>query len=92
MPKDEFNLEDILELVAAEVPLSAEHVEGMAACFIEEFHRMKWSAAAVYALFRDPRYGGPCSALEQLGDARVRALIEQHYGPHALTGVLPVIQ
>ncbi len=92
MPKDEFDVEDPLELVAAEVPLSAADVEEMAACFIEEFRRMRWSAATVYALFRDPRYHGPYSALGQLGDARVRALVEQHYGPGALAGVLPVIQ
>lgn len=92
MPKDEFDIEDPLELVTCEVPLEDRHVLTMANCFIEEFHRMRWNAADVYALFRDPRYHGPHSALERLGDAQVRALIEQQYGGGTLSGVLPVIK
>jgi hypothetical protein len=91
MPKDEFDAEDPLELVACEVPLEETHVAEMAACFIEEFRRMGWSAAAIYALSCEPGYHGPHTALERLGDARVRALIEQEYGAGALAGVFPVI-
>ena len=92
MPKDEFDLEDPLELVAAAVPLETEHVEEMAECFIEEFRRLRWSPAEVYGLFRDPRYHGPYSALERLGDARVRALVERQYGQGALCAVLPILK
>ena len=91
MPKDDFDLEDPLELMAAEVPLKEEHVREMAQCFIEEFRRMGWSAPAVYALFREPDYHGPYSALKWLGDAAVRVLIEEHYGRGALAGILPVL-
>ena len=92
MPKDEFDLEDPMELVACEVPLGEEHMLTMAECFIEEFRRMRWTAPAVYSLFRDPHFYGPHSVLERLGDARVRSLIEQQFGPRVLAAVLPVIK
>ena len=91
MPKDEYDAEDPLELVACAVPLEGQHVREMAECFIEEFRRMRWSASRVYALFRDPAYHGPYSALQRLGDAPVRELIERQFGASALAGVLPVL-
>ena len=91
MPKDEFDLEDPLELAAQEIPAGVEHVEEMAKCFIEEFRRMGWSAPAVYALFRKAEYHGPHVAFQQLGDARIRGLVEQQYGAGVLAGTLAVL-
>ncbi|HLE37324.1 MAG TPA: hypothetical protein VI699_09255 [Candidatus Acidoferrales bacterium] len=91
MPKDEFDLEDPLELAAREIPAGVEHVEEMAECFIEEYRRMGWSAPAVYALFRKAEYHGPHVAFQQLGDARIRGLVEEQYGAGVLAGALPIL-
>ena len=75
MPKNEFDLEDPLELRGM-VLLSQEDSTGdMAECFIEEFMRMSYSHNEVLALFRNQHYLGPHMAWEKHGEPFIRDLI-----------------
>ncbi len=79
MPKDEFDLEDPLELngvaFLTEEDTSAEMTEG----FAEEFLRMGYNHKQVLALFRNPHYVGPHMVLANKGESFVRGIIAETF-------------
>lgn len=75
MPKNEFDLEDPLELRGMVIPSQEDTTIDMAECFIEEFMRMSYSHSEVLALFRNPHYLGPHMAWERHGEPFIRNLI-----------------
>ena len=75
MPKNEFDLEDPLELRGMVLPSSEDTTGDMAECFIEEFLRMNYGHNEVLALFRNPHYLGPYLAWEKQGEPFIRNLI-----------------
>jgi hypothetical protein len=77
MPKDEFDVEDPLELNAMAFVTHEDTTAEMAACFVEEFARMGFEPRRILSLFRDRRYVGPNMVMEKQGEAFVRDLIEE---------------
>ena len=53
----------------------------MAAAFAEEFAAMGWDEARLLHLFRNRGYAGPHMAWQQLGEERIRTLIEEAVSP-----------
>lgn len=76
MPKDECDPEDPMEMVGVVAPASAEEVERVARCIIEEFAWLGFDRARILALFRDPHYVGAHMITLQMGDAWVASLVE----------------
>ena len=78
MPKDEFDPEDPMEMVAVELPGQSEaQLKDMALCFAEEFVRQGWDSEKVLGLFQNPFYQGPHLVWKQKGDEFVRSVIRE---------------
>lgn len=78
MPKNEPDPEDPLELEAVCLPdPDGNAVDLMAQCFAEEFLRLGRTPEQVLAMFRSAEYSLPHRAWRQLGDARVRAIVDR---------------
>jgi hypothetical protein len=77
MPKDEFDLEDPMELQGMALLTSEDTSEAMTECFVEEFMRMGYDAKRIFALFRNPFYIGMNMVLQNRGEAYVRGVIEE---------------
>ncbi len=72
MPKDEFDVEDPLELNGITLLTEEDTTDEMAECFIEEFMRLGYGAQQILALFRNPYYLGMNMVLEKRGEPFVR--------------------
>ena len=77
MPKDEFDLEDPLELNGAVLMTPEDTTDAMCECFIEEFMRMGYNHKQILALFRNPHYLGPHMVLQKRGEPFVRDQIAE---------------
>ncbi len=77
MPHNEPDATDPMSLTGVEVPAAEEEVVEMARSFAEEFAAGGWSAERLLTLFRNPFYAGPHLAWVQLGETRVRGLIDE---------------
>ena len=75
MPKDEFDVDDPLELNGVAFLTEEDTSAEMAECFTEEFLRMGYNHKQVLALFRNPIYVGPNMVLQNKGEAFVREII-----------------
>lgn len=75
MPKDEFDLEDPLELKGVAFLTDEDTSAEMTECFAEEFMRMGYNPRQVLALFRNPHYTGPNMVFTNKGEAFVRDII-----------------
>jgi len=81
MPRDNPDPEDPMSLTGVEVPADEADVVEMARTFAEEFARSGWDEARIAEMFSSPRFAGPHMAFQQLGEKRVRALIEEALRP-----------
>ncbi|HEY5911467.1 MAG TPA: hypothetical protein VJA21_12775 [Verrucomicrobiae bacterium] len=72
MPKDEFDVEDPLELNGITLLTEEDTTDEMAECFIEEFMRLGYGPQEILALFRNPYYLGMNMVLEKRGEPFVR--------------------
>jgi hypothetical protein len=79
MPKDEFDLEDPLELNGVAFLTEQDTSAEMAECFAEEFMRMGCNHKQVLALFRNPHYVGPNMVLANKGEPFVRDIIAETF-------------
>jgi hypothetical protein len=64
-------------LVGVAVPGDAGTLRDMAYAFAEEFARMGLDAGRIVRLFATPFYAGPHRAWRGLGEAAVRAIVEE---------------
>ena len=81
MPKNEFDLEDPMERVGVELPVTSEEsVKEMALCFAEEFVREGWDEERLLWMFRNPFYQGPYLVWKQKGDEFIRSVIRSAMG------------
>ena len=81
MPKDEFDIEDPLELNGAVVPCEEDNDEAMAIAFIEEFLFLDFTADRILGIFKDPNHVGPNRVYRNKGEAYVRKLIDLTLAP-----------
>jgi len=77
MPKDEFDLDDPMELSGVALWTEEDTTDAMCECFIEEFLRMGYNHKQVLALFRIPHYLGPHRVLQKRGEPFVRDRIAE---------------
>jgi hypothetical protein len=75
MPKDEFDLDDPMELNGVGFVCDEDTTEVMTECFIEEFIRLGHNHRQIFALFRNPHYLGMNLALQKRGEQFVREKI-----------------
>jgi hypothetical protein len=69
--------DDPLGLVGVALPASRATIEDMAYAFAEEFVRMGHDEPWLLRVFRSPLYAGPHQAYRVLGDAAVRAIVQE---------------
>lgn len=81
MPKDEFDIEDPLELNGAVVPCEEDNDEAMAVAFIEEFLFLGFTSDRIFAIFKDNNHVGPNRVYRRKGEAYVRELIDRTLEP-----------
>src|ERR1041385_276279 len=79
MPKDEFDLDDPMELNGVGLVCEEDTTDEMAECFIEEFARLGYNHKQILALFRNPYYLGMNLALQQRGEEFVRQKISEAF-------------
>ena len=72
MPKDEFDLDDPLELNGVGIVSTEDTIEAMTECFVEEFMRLGHSPKQILSMFRNPHYIGMNMALQNRGEQFVR--------------------
>jgi hypothetical protein len=77
MPKDEFDLDDPLELNGVGIVCEEDTTEAMTECFIEEFMRLGHNHKQILAMFRNPHYLGMNMALQNRGEPFVRDVITE---------------
>jgi hypothetical protein len=77
MPYDHPEPEDPHMLVGVLLPGDASTTREMAYTFAEEFARMGYARERLLELFRNPYYGGAHGAYVALGDAAIRAIVEE---------------
>lgn len=77
MPKDEFDIEDPLELSGVVVACNEDNDEEMAVAFIEEFLFLDFTAERIFMLFSNPDHVGPHRIFRNKGGDYVRTLINQ---------------
>ena len=75
MPKDEFDLDDPLELNGVGLACDEDTTEAMTECFIEEFMRLGHNHKRILAMFRNPHYLGMNMVLQNRGEQFVRDYI-----------------
>lgn len=90
MPKDEFDLQDPLELNGAVFPTEEDTSGAMCECFIEEFMRLGYGPEQILALFRDPNYLGTNMVLERRGERFVRDAIIETFARWGRTVTWPI--
>ncbi|MBI2133010.1 MAG: hypothetical protein HYT99_09480 [Candidatus Tectomicrobia bacterium] len=87
MPKDEFEFEDPMELVAIPMPGDTAGAEReMARCLAEEFLRMGHTEEEVLGMFRDPFYAVLHNLCRSQGESEIRRIVAQ-----ASAGWLPAV-
>jgi hypothetical protein len=79
MPKDEFDVDDPLELNGVTLGTDEDTTGTMCECFIEEFMRMAYSPSRLLALFRNPQYTGLNMIMANRGEAFVRQMVEETF-------------
>ena len=77
MPKDEFDIEDPLELNGVALLTTEDTTDAMCECFIEQFMRMGYAPPQLLALFKDPNYLGMNMDLEKRGEPFIRERINE---------------
>jgi hypothetical protein len=77
MPKDEFDLDDPMELNGVGLVCEEDTTDEMAECFIEEFMRLGYNHKQILALFRNPYYLGMNLVLVKRGEPFVRERIAE---------------
>ena len=77
MPKDEFDVEDPLELSGVGFFTEEDTTEPMTDCFVEEFLRLGYNHKQILALFRNPHYVGMNMVLQNRGEQFVRERIRE---------------
>jgi hypothetical protein len=77
MPYREPDPSDPTVLVGVAVPAEPEAMREMAWVFAEEFARMGYDAARILAVFRTPFYAGAHQAWCVLGEAEVKAIVDE---------------
>jgi hypothetical protein len=75
MPKDEFDLEDPLELNGVAFFTEEDTSATMTDCFVEEYMRLGFDARQILALFKNRHYTGMNMVLENKGEPFVREII-----------------
>lgn len=80
MPKDDFDMDDPLELNGAIVASREDNDEEMATAFIEEFMMIDFTSEQILALFKNPHYIGPHRVYRNKGEAYVTDLINKIFG------------
>ena len=75
MPKNEFDLDDPLELNGVALWTDEETQRDMAECFTEEFLRLGCNHKQLLAMFRNPHYLGLNMVLQNKGEAFVKDVI-----------------
>lgn len=75
MPKDEFDLDDPLELNGVGIACEEDTTGAMTDCFIEEFMRLGHTPRQILAMFRNPHYLGMNMALQHRGEQFIRDAI-----------------
>ena len=89
MPKDEFDIDDPLELNGVAFLTQEDTTDAMCECFIEEFMRMGYSPKQILALFRNPNYLGMSMVLEKRGESFVRTTISDIFARWGRTVAWP---
>lgn len=77
MPKNEFDIDDPLELSGVALATEEDTTEAMCECFIDEFMRLGYNHRQILALFRNPHYLGTNMVLQNRGEAFVRTKITE---------------
>ena len=77
MPYDDPDPQDPMLLVGVELPANIETQRDMAYVFAEEFARLGYDGTQILALFQKPIYGGAHGAYLDLGEAEVKAIIDE---------------
>ncbi len=77
MPKDEFDLDDPLELSGVALATDEDTTDAMCECFVEEFMRLGYNHRQLLALFRNPHYLGLNMVLQNRGEPFVRDKIAE---------------
>jgi hypothetical protein len=75
MPKNEFDLDDPLELNGVALYTQEDTSREMAECFVEEFLRLGYNHKQLLALFRNPHYFGMNMVLLNKGEPFVKEII-----------------
>ncbi len=83
MATKEFEDDDPLEFVAVRYPAEpgTDPEESIARCFIEEYALMGCPRDRIFQMFRSPFFVGTHGIMERRGEAFVRRLIDDVYGP-----------
>jgi hypothetical protein len=77
MPRDEFVVEDPMELVGMVLPGEPGQLEAMAECLVEEYVRLGWDERRLMALFVSPMYMATYRIYQEKGEEYVRGLIRE---------------
>ena len=75
MPKEEFDMEDPLELNGQVVPCNEDNDDAMAVAFMEEFLFLGYSSGRILELFANPDYIGPYRVFKNKGLRHVNQLL-----------------
>ncbi len=79
MPLREPDPQDPMELVGVRLPVAGQGaLAEMAECFAEEFIRLGHGRDNVFELFKNPFYVGPHKAYCELGEERIREMINRY--------------
>ncbi|MFU8771168.1 MAG: hypothetical protein ACNA8H_01975 [Anaerolineales bacterium] len=77
MPKDEFFVEDPMELVGMVMPGNEDDLEMMAECIVDEYIRLGWGEERLMNLFTNPMFLGTHRIYRYKGEDYVRDLIQR---------------
>ena len=83
MAEKDLESDDPYEFVAMRFPVEpgVDADERMARCFVEEYALMGMPREKTMHLFRSPFFAGTHAVLEARGEAFVRAIVDDVYGP-----------
>jgi hypothetical protein len=85
MPRDEFVVEDPMELVGMVLPGEPGQLEAMAECLVEEYVRLGWDERRLMALFVSPMFLAPYRIYQHKGEEYVRGLIRSMWAKWSVT-------
>jgi hypothetical protein len=77
MPYDDPDPGDPMMLVGVTLPADPEAYRDMAFAFAEEFARLGYGERQIVSLFREPFYAGAYGAYRRLGEAEIRAIVNE---------------